>query len=883
MQWWMRFLRKSRADRQLDSELRFHLEQQIADYIASGLSADEARRRARLDFGGLDQVKERVHAAHRGYFLETLLQDIRYGLRMLRKSPGFTTVAVITLALGIGANTAIFSAVNGILLPSLPYADASRIVRIEGYKHFSDGMAGALDFSPDVWKQVRARTPDIQRMALYEYAGSLTLTAEAVPEVVNAQRVSADFFPLLGARPLLGRPILSADTRPGANPVVVLNHQLWRSSFGGDRNVIGRTITLDGERYTMIGVMPRDFAVPVSEQDGVWLPLVSLPNEKSNEQGATALARLKPGVTIEGINAQLRTVSSHVSADVSDFFSGWYFLASPLKPRFGDLDRALFILLGAVGFVLLIACVNVSGLLLGRGWARQKEVAVREALGATRARILRQFLTESVVIALLGGALGLLLSVWGVHILRAITPADAPEHGHFQVDVHVLWFTLAVSLLAGMLFGIAPAMQASARKIGATLKENLGGSVGGFSGRRTKRLRNTLAAFEIALAVMLVTGATLAARSLENLMSVNLGFSTAHILVMTPDFGRTICDPKKNSAACRLAVDNALDKIRSVPGVESAAITSTIPLGTWQVAPNVRIEGREQEISLGSGNIIENRVISPGYFPTMGIPLLSGREFTDGDTADSEPVAIVSRNFACKYLGDHPLGRRISERDDKNGHPEWVDVVGVVENARDFRDQKRDPYPEIFLPFGQATNALTTFLVRTTVDPTVLVPAVKRAIWAVDKNAPITDVETMDQQVKAVTAEPRFQTTLLGSFAALGLLMAAIGVYGVISYAVAQRTHEIGVRMALGAQRVDVLRSVIGEGAALAVIGIAAGVGGAFALTRFLRSLLFEVKPTDPATFAGVAGVILFVALAACYIPARRAMKVDPMVALRHE
>lgn len=879
MLWLSRFFHRRKQDAQLDSELRFHIEQQMADNIAAGVSPEEARRRALAQFGGLEYIKEETREARGTRFLESLLQDIRFALRTLRKSPGFTIVAVLTLALGIGANTAIFSAVNGIVLKRLPYADASRLVSIIGYKRFANGMAGEMPFSPDVWSKVKEQTPAIERLALYGMQANFTLTGEPIPEIVPGVHVSADFFPLLGARPVLGRPILSSDTRPGARPVAVLSYALWRSSFGGDPGVVGRTVTLDGNRYRIVGVMPDGFVFPLySRAEGVWLPLNSV-----SQNGVVAVARLRENATIDGANAQLKTISSRLSADFTGIFSDGYFFAQALKPRFGDLDGALLVLLGAVGFVLLIACVNVSGLLLGRGWARQKEVALREALGATRMRIVRQFLTESVLVALLGGLLGFLLSFWGVHILRGITPADAPEYGHFRLDMNVLWFTLAVSSLAGILVGTAPALQTSARGIGATLKENLGGSAGSFAGTRTKRLQNALAAFEIALAVVLVTGATLAARSLGNLMSLNLGFHTDHILVMTPVFGNSICDWHKNSAACRLAVSNTLGKISAETGVESAAVTGTVPLGTWRVASSIRVEGRTQEISIGSGGIIEDRAISPGYFRTMGIPLLSGRGFNDDDTVESGMIAIVDQNFARKYLGDHPLGRRISERDDKKGRPEWISVVGVVGNARDFPDPHLDPYPEIYIPFGQARASGTTFLIRTAVDPMALLPAIKRAIWAVDKDAPITDVETMDQQVKEVRAEPRFQTMLLGALAGLGLLMAAIGVYGVISYAVAQRTHEIGLRMALGAQRANVLRMVIGEGAVLAGVGIAVGIGGAFALTRFLRSLLFEVSSTDPATFAGVAIALFLVALLACYIPARRAMQVDPMVALRHE
>jgi putative ABC transport system permease protein len=877
---------RERAAQELDDELRFHLEKQIAINVAAGMPPDEARRSALREFGAVDQIREECTDMRRVNWLQDFFQDVRFGARMLRKSPGFTTVAVLTLGLGIGANTAIFSALNGMWLRRLPYADASRLVAIVGYKRFSDGMRGEITFSPDIWREVRAQTPAIQGLALYGNQQTFTLTGEAVPEAIGGVKVSGDFFPLLGTRPLLGRPIVSTDTRSGARAVVVLNYALWHSSFGANPKVIGRTATLDGEPYRIIGVMPGGFILPLYKSKEVWLPYIPAVTPKANEQsgGLAVVARLKTGVTIERANTELKTVSSRLTKYFKGFMKGGYFLATPLKTRFGDLDTALLILLGAVGFVLLIACVNVSGLSLGRGWARQREVAVRQALGASRMRIVRQFLTESVLLALCGGALGLLLSVWGVHILRAITPPDAPEHGHFQLDLNVLWFTLAASLFTGILFGLAPALQASAREAGATIKENLGGLTAGFSRPRTKYLQDALAAIEVALAVTLVIGATLALRSFKNLMSVDLGFRTDHILGITPLFSKAICDPDKIAASCELALDSALHEIRTAPGVQSAAFTSTFPLADWQIATTVRVQGRTHEISLGSGTIIEKRAVSSGYFRTMGIPLLSGRGFDATDTANGPAVAIVDEAFARAYLGDAPLGRRISDSNDKKGLPEWIEVVGIVGNARDFINPKRTPYPEIYIPFTQAmTFSSTTYLARTTADPMAVAPGIKRAIWAVDKRAPITDVATMDQVVQEVTAQPRFQTTLLGAFAGLGLLMAAIGIYGVISYAVALRTHEIGVRMALGAQRADVLRIVIGEGAVLAGIGIAAGIAGALALTRFLRGLLFGISPTDPATFAGVALALLLLALLACYVPARRAMRVDPMVALRHE
>ena len=656
-------------------------------------------------------------------------QDVRFAFRMLRKSPAFTAVAVLTLALGIGANTAIFSAVNGILLKPLPYANASQLVDLSAVKDLPGGIEGSDYFPRDVWKRVRAQTPAIAQMAFWHHHEE-TLTGEAAPELVTVAEVSSEFFPVMGAHPLAGRPILPGDTQPGAKPVAVVSYAFWRKLSGGSNTVLNQMIVLDDKTYAIVGVMPPGFTYPVStfenNGEGVWIPLIVPPGKNDTDRSGGPVARLEKGVNLKAANAQLRTISPRFSSDFVGFMSGGEFRASPLEVPFGDLDKALLILLGAVGFVLLIACVDVSGLLLARGWSRQREVAIREALGASRIRMVRQFLTESLLLALAGGALGLMFSVWGVHVLRAITPADLPEHGHFVLNTNMLWFTLAVSLLTGILFGLAPALQASSRRVGAAIRDGFGSLVGS-APRRPRRLRSALVAIEIALAVILVIGATLVARSFERLTSVKLGFRTDHIITMDVTFSKSICDPddERKLAGCKAATSDSLQRMKTISGVQSAAVVSATPLGgTVDFAAKIHFEGQAQSLSLSGGTVIATRFVSPGYFHTFSIPLLSGREFTGADTAGSEHVAIVDETFAEKYVGGYALGRRISRGENA---PKWIEIIGVAATARDVRPQN-EPSGEIYFPYAQAERLRdANFIARTSADPTVMLPALRCA------------------------------------------------------------------------------------------------------------------------------------------------------------
>jgi predicted permease len=873
--------RRARVEREMDEELRAHIQNRAEDLVRSGVSRPEAERRARMEFGGYQKYKEEIRESLGAHFIESLLQDIRYALRMLRKSPGFTVVAVLTLALGIGANTAIFSAVYGLLLRPLPYADISRLVTVEGTEFWPKTQVGAVvSFSGDGWKQIEAHAPEFEQCALYSQ-GQFTLTGGFEPQKLSAAEVSGNCFSLLGVHPILGRPILQSDTQPVNARVAVLSFDLWRGSFAGDSTIIGREITLNGTPYKVIGVMPPEVDFGAGQQ-GLWL------SGSARTQGGFVIARLKSGFTIKQANAQLKVATVWFAKKypmLMHELSGWQIHAYPVTRDIGQLGDGLLILFGAVGFVLLLACVNVSSLLLARNKVRRKEIAIRAALGATRGRIIKQFLAESLLLAFAGGLIGLLFAEWGIRTLRLIAPPGTPHLELLRLDPGVLGFTACVSILAGVLFGLAPALQASKHRTGAGLKQVLGGSSGSFSARPAHRLVSLLVIVEVALSVILVTGAVLAGRSLEKMASVKLGFRTDHILTLSADFSQAVCNPwdQTKLASCQLAVANVLRRLRALPGVRAAAATSYAPLKGFNGAMSLQIEGRPGEFGMSHGSMLLGRPISPGYFRTMGIPVLAGRSFNSADAQKGERVVVVNELLAHNYFSGNALGHRISIDKDKEGRPEWMEIVGVVGDTRDFMLTEK-PDAEYYIPFAQ-TNYFPggTFVLRTTENPLAIVAGVKKQIWSVDNSAPITDVQTMDRVVFEQMAEPRFRGSLLGAFGALGLMLAMIGIYGVISYGVAQRTHEIGVRLALGAQPRDLLLMVIREGILLACVGIIAGIGGGLALTRFLRSLLFEIKPTDPETFLAVAILLLVVALLASYIPARRATKVDPMVALRYE
>jgi putative ABC transport system permease protein len=801
------------------------------------------------------------------------------------------SIAVLTLALGVGANTAIFSAVNGILLQRLPYADSSRLVSI-----YWEPVAYGITFAQ--LSEIQQQCTALERIVTYD-SRRLLITEGAVPKQVEAAYVTSNFFPLLGGRPLLGRPILPEDTRPGNDRVAVLSYHLWMDEFGGDIGIVGRGISVSHKPYTVIGVMPRDFGVGfflsylVGSYDGnyseMWVPRVSSPPGALNrEADPFIIARLKKHATLAQANAQLQPLSARFAAEEHPAVSKFVKLhARSLDPIIDPRVRTgLLILLGAVGFVLLMACVNVTSLLVARSWTRQRELAIRKALGATRPRILRQLLSESLLLALAGGTLGLFFSEWGIHLLRVLAPPDTPRVDRIRLDGNVLWFTMGVSLLVAVLVGLAPALQASFRRTGGTLKEGLGGSFAGVAMRPSHRLRSALVVLEVLLAVIVVAGGALMGRSFYKLMRVTTGLSANRVLTMQVRFSDLVCTQKDRATKCPTAAQNVLDGIRSLPGVQRAALSHGGPLsgamGTYHYPGSgligLYVEGRRGD-QLPAGQSIFGNAVTPGYFAALGIRFLKGRDFEPGDSTTR--AAIVSDGFARKYIPGDPLGKRFSTNEDKDGQHSWMEIIGVVNDVRD-RGMKKSPLPVYYTPFALIDFGFE-IIAQTSANPMPLVPAMVRAVGSVDQNARITDIQTVDQILTNSAAEPRFQTALVGSFGALGLLLAIVGVYGVISYSVVQQTHEIGVRMALGAQPIDILHMILRKGMLLAITGITIGIGGVLALTRVLRSMLFEMEPTDPVTFVGVTIFLMIAALAACYIPARRATCVDPMLALRSE
>ena len=805
-------------------------------------------------------------------WLHRLWLDLRYAARSLSKKPGFTAVAVLTLALGIGANTAIFSVVHAVLLAPLPYRDSSRIVRVysgnEAFKGFSLGVALA-DAT-----QIKNEIHSLEALTVYD-PSDRNLTGEGEPQSVETAKVANNFFDFLGTGPVKGRFFVEAEHTIGNERVAVISSSLWRTRFGSDPGILGKAVRLDGTDYTIVGVARPGFEFPTRDTQ-IWLPAAPTPKEAADHDmhGHQALARLRSAAALPQLNNELKALAATIEKENKNAFGGWTLFAVNLQESTVERTRpALLILFGAVTLVLLIACANVANLLLTRGWQRHKEMALRAALGATRWRIARLLLSESVLLALLGGGLGLALANWGVEAFRKLAPAGTPRIANLQADWTMAGFALASAVLVGIIFGILPALQAMRWDPNVALKETGTGSA-----PSRQRLRDALAVLEIALALPLLVGSALLVRSFSSLTHSPTGLRTDHVITMV----MSLPEAKYPKPAEQiLFARRVLEEVHAVPGIETAALTSTVPLsGSMSISAGLQVEG-DPETKQGAGNIKFNSV-SPAYFQAMGIPILRGRGFTDQDSEKATEVVVVNETMARElWKGREPVGTRLANGTGPHG-PAYLLVVGVAADARDV-NLARPAKAEVYYPVAQAPSLSVHLLVRARQDPEKLVPALRERIWSVDKDQPITGIQTMDAIVAKSVAEPKFRTVLLGTFAALGTVLALIGIYGVVSYAVSMRTKEIGVRVAMGAQKDDVLGLVIAHGLRISAIGITIGLAAAFTLMRFLASLLYGVTAKDPATYAVVAVVLTMAAIAACVIPARRATRVDPLVALRHE
>lgn len=823
--------------------------------------------------------------------MTTLWQDIRYGVRMLLKNPGFTAVAVLTLALGIGANTAIFSVVNAVLLKPLPYPEPGQLVQLRA--DWSGSPSTAIGSRTFV--EVKAQSQSLARIAAYS-GGEMTLTGAGSAERVVAGAVTVEFFPLLGVQPALGRNFTREEDMPNGPKAAILGHGLWQRRFGGDADVLGRTITLNEQSYTVVGILPARFQYPEPFQ--LWTPLAL------GETGGTfvkygegmwllkAIARLKPGVTLEQAQTELQTIAQRIQPGGPTATPG----GNP-RPRgeggsrgdsvltlvglheqvVGDVKGALFVLLGAVALVLLIACANVANLLLARAAMRQKEMAVRTALGAGRLRIARQLLTESVLLSLVGGGLGLMMAFWGVRALGQWSGASLPAMHGIGIDAWVLAFTLSVSVITGLAFGLAPAVQSWRTDVNAALKEEGRGDTGG----HRNRLRHLLVVSEVALALVLLIGAGLLIKSFSRLLDVNPGFRTDGVLTFQVTLTGGESSPQKVNF-----IEQIVERLKALPGVQTAAATDSLPLTDFARITVAEIEGRPpidfSQVKPGEVRPASRPTVTLDYFNAMGIPVRNGRAFTSQDARPGSGVVIVNEAFEKHHFpGESAVGKRIRLMAGP-AEARWQTVVGVVSDVRQ-SGLAADVMPEVYSPELEDMGGELSFVIRVTGEPAGLISAVRAVVAEVEPNQPLHNVMTMEQRLANTTTPRRLNTALLGSFAAVALLLAVVGIYGMMSYAVTQRRREIGVRMALGAQKSDVLGLVIHGGLRLTLWGVAIGLAGAFALTRYLSNLLYSVKATDPVTFLGIAVALTGVALLACWLPARRAAKIDPMEALRYE
>jgi putative ABC transport system permease protein len=802
--------------------------------------------------------------------MDRLWQDLVYGVRMLARNPAFAAIAVFTLGLGIGGNTAIFSVVNSVLLRPLPYPSADKLVvinetRLPQFPQFSVSPGNFLDW--------RKQASEFENLAVVG-SGPSILTGAGDPEKVQGERATANLFETLGVKPALGRDFRPEEDQDGHDNVVVLSFGLWQRYFGGRPEALGQSITLDNRPYTIIGVMPAGFNF--GRDTDLWKPMGFTAEEMTIHGGhyLFSIGRVKDGESIDKARAELSTIAKRLEQQYPDSDAGWGVKVTPyLDYTVGSVRPVLLVLLGAVGFVLLIACANVANLLLARASSREREFGVRAALGAGRMRLVRQMLTESAVLAVVGGALGLILAYVGVRLLPSFAPTDLPRMKDISVDIRALGFTLLVTFLTGTIFALAPALQFSKPNLNESLKE---GSRGSTSGGRRQLIRSALVVLEVAMALVLLVGAGLLIKSFDRLVAVNPGFQIDHALAVEVNIPRTKY-PKDQQRSDFFS--SLLEKARALPGVQSVGATNVMPLGGNDYILGFQIAGRPPAAS--DQRVSTNYyAVSPDYFKTMGIALVKGRFFTEHDNKDSARVAVINQEMARRFFPDEdPIGQRINVT---NGPDVYREIVGVVADVKHYALDVPAP-PQTYEPYLQKPDSSMTLVVRTSVDPASLTGSIRQAVLEIDKDQPISASKSLDQLFSESVSRQRFAMLLLAVFAGIAMVLAAVGIYGVLSYAVAQRTHEIGIRMALGARVTDVLRLVVGRAVALTLIGIALGLGGSLLITRVMSSLLFGVTATDPFTFIAIPILLTLVSLAASYLPSRRATKVDPTIALSYQ
>jgi len=878
-------LRRNRLDQDLDEELRSHLEMRAADNLAAGMPPEQARYEAQKRFGNTTLLKQDAREVDIVRWLDEAARDFRHALRMLQRSPGFTTVAVLTLALGIGANTAIFSVIDAVLLRPLPYHEPDQLVMV--WENNSQHPNPHNTVSPPNFLDWQNRNTVFSSMA-YMFDGRDNLTGNGDPQEVVVQDVSANFFSLLGVSLLLGPGFTPENGQAGHDNVVILGYGIWKERFAGDPAIVGKSIVLNGHPQTVVGVAPQNFQWFIkdgsltSAKPQMWSPFVfpqSWSNHNDMGRFITVVARLKPGANRSQAQTQMTAIASQLEHEYPDADGHWGVNVVSLRDQIsGELRPALLVLFGAVAFVLLIACANVSSLLLARAASREREMAIRTAIGASRWRIARQLLMESLLLALIGGGIGVALAVWGTNALLAASPRNLLDMHSVSMDLPVLSFALAATLLAGLLFGFLPSYISAHSRISETLKE---GGRGTSSANRRAFARNAFVVAQLGLALVLLTGSGLLIRSFVRLIGVDPGFDTGHLLTFKVSLPRA---KYGKDPLCLAFFQQLLARLSVVPGVRSATMESFPPLAGLGAATAVHLLG-QPSLALSDLPVTNVQVVGSNYFNTMNIPLRAGRLFDAQELAQERHVTIINQAFADKYLhGLNPLGQKaaIYMKSLSENELQPSEIIGVVGDVHQL-GLDTTPEPTVYWPHPELVMSGMTILVRTANDPLSIASAARTALQQLDPELPLAGVATMDQLLADSLSRSRFTMLLLGIFSAVALVLAAVGIYGLIAYSVTQRTQELGIRIALGAQRRDVLRLVLAQGARLTLLGVAIGVFAALVLSRLLATLLFNVSATDPLTFAGVAALLAVVALLACFIPARRATRVDPIVALRYE